>query len=216
MSTTTKTLYDTDFVAWADETAALVRAGRLDEVDLEHVAEEIEGLAGSDRGAVRSQLESLIMHLIKQKIQPERDGASWRASIVDAQREISNYLHYSPSLGRHLSEILEQVYRQAGRYAKSETSMHKASLPSTCPWTLDQLPNSDLDELATIKAMSTTTKTLYDTDFVAWAREMAALVRAGRLDEVDLENVENAPDQAENSAGAGRQKLAHFHPDREK
>src|SRR5262249_61884232 len=67
MGTTAKTLYDTDFVAWADETAALVRAGRLNELDLEHVAEEIEGLAGSDRRAVRSQLRRLVVYLIKQR-----------------------------------------------------------------------------------------------------------------------------------------------------
>jgi hypothetical protein len=147
MGTTTKTLYDTDFVAWADETAALVRAGRLDEVDLEHVAEEIEGLAGSNRRAVRSQLERLIMHLIKQKIQPERDGASWRASIVDAGREISIDLEDSPSLGRHLAENLEEVYRRAVRYAKRETGVTETPLPSTCPWTLDELLHGDLNDL---------------------------------------------------------------------
>ena len=36
MAVTTKTLYDTDFAEWAKETAALMRAGRLNEVDLEH------------------------------------------------------------------------------------------------------------------------------------------------------------------------------------
>jgi len=148
MGATTKTLYDTDFVAWADETAALIRAGRLDEVDLEHVAEEIEGLAGSDRRAVRSQLRRLMMHLIKQRIQPERDGASWRASIVDAGAEILNFLDDSPSLARHLDENLNRVYLLAVRQALRETRVKDPKPWNTCPWTLDELLHGDPAELA--------------------------------------------------------------------
>src|SRR5438128_8323254 len=98
MGTTTKTLYDTDFVEWAEHTAALVRAGRFDEVDLENLTEEIESLARSDKRAVRSHLKRMLMHLIKQRVQPERDRASWRASIADARREVFDYLEDSPSL----------------------------------------------------------------------------------------------------------------------
>ena len=38
---TVKSLYDTDFVEWADQTAALLREGRVDEIDFEHLIEEI-------------------------------------------------------------------------------------------------------------------------------------------------------------------------------
>jgi hypothetical protein len=50
MGAATKTLYETDFAECCTRTADLVRAGRLDEVDLEHVAEEIEdmGKRGGD------------------------------------------------------------------------------------------------------------------------------------------------------------------------
>lgn len=45
-------LYDRDFYAWANEQAALLRAGKLDAADIEHIAEEIERaravLAGND------------------------------------------------------------------------------------------------------------------------------------------------------------------------
>lgn len=44
MGTTTKILYDADFVEWTAQTAELLRAGRLDQADLEHAAEEIEDL----------------------------------------------------------------------------------------------------------------------------------------------------------------------------
>jgi len=83
MSTATKTLYETDFVEWADHTAELLRQGKFAEVDLEHLIEEVEGLAESDRHGVRSQMVRLLMHLIKLRIQPEREVTSWRTSIVN-------------------------------------------------------------------------------------------------------------------------------------
>ena len=43
-------LYDEDFAAWTSETARQLRAGRLSEVDVEHVAEEIEDM-GKSRSA---------------------------------------------------------------------------------------------------------------------------------------------------------------------
>jgi hypothetical protein len=42
--------YDQDFYSWALETIAALRSGRIAEVDLDHVAEEIEGMAKRDLG----------------------------------------------------------------------------------------------------------------------------------------------------------------------
>jgi hypothetical protein len=76
------TSYDDDFVEWTQQTAELLRAGRFSEVDLEHLAEEVEDLGKSERSAVRSRLTQMLLHLMKQRIQPERAGAGWRASIT--------------------------------------------------------------------------------------------------------------------------------------
>ena len=37
-----KTSYEADVVAWANEQASLIRAGRFDQLDLTHIAEEID------------------------------------------------------------------------------------------------------------------------------------------------------------------------------
>ena len=42
------TLYDTDFYAWANEQAALLRAGCLTEADIGNIAEEIESTFPAD------------------------------------------------------------------------------------------------------------------------------------------------------------------------
>ncbi len=151
MATTTKTLYDTDFVEWSAHTAQLLREGRFEEVDLENLAEEVEDLGKSDRSAVRSQLTRMLSHLVKQRIQPERSGASWRASIVGGRLEIDIKLEDSPSLRRHLAENLQKIYRRAVRDALQESNLteraRELNIPKDCPYTLQELLDGDLNAL---------------------------------------------------------------------
>ena len=142
MGTTLKTLYDTDFVEWADHTAKLLREGRLDEVDMEHLIEEVEGLSGSARSAVYSQLMRMLMHLIKQRLQPERSGASWRASISDGLIEVQVQIDQAPSLRRYLEQNLTRAWKLATRQAIREISLprsRQAEIPEQCPYTLEDL-----------------------------------------------------------------------------
>lgn len=47
--------YEADIVAWASEQAQLVRAGRFELLDLEHIAEEIEDVGKSEQRALASR-----------------------------------------------------------------------------------------------------------------------------------------------------------------
>src|ERR1017187_2712357 len=138
-TTPAKTLYDTDFAEWTARVAASLRAGRVEEVDLEHVAEEIEDLGKRDRWAVHSQMLRLLLHQMKRRIQPERESASWRRSIVNSQERIAHRLKDSPSLVGYLEQELNDIYVRAARGAVFETGVKSASLPDRCPFTLDQL-----------------------------------------------------------------------------
>jgi hypothetical protein len=151
MGTTTKTLYETDFVEWSGRTAQLIRERRFDELDLENLAEEIQDLGNSERSAVASQLSRMLMHLVKEQIQPERAGKSWRTSVIDARREMSFKLEASPSLKRYLAENLQKIYRRSVRFALDETGLigqaRKFDIPEDCPYALDDLLEGDLDAL---------------------------------------------------------------------
>src|SRR5262249_25553630 len=52
------TPYETDIAAWAEQNAELIRARRWQEVDAEHVLEEIEALGNDRRNARDSQIQS--------------------------------------------------------------------------------------------------------------------------------------------------------------
>ena len=70
-------LYDRDIIAWANEQTRLLREGRLDQLDIEHIAEEIEDVGKSEQRELASRMAVLIAHLIKWRYQPERRGGSW-------------------------------------------------------------------------------------------------------------------------------------------
>ena len=42
-------LYDEDFYAWSNQQAELLRAGRLQQADIEHIAEEIESMGKTEK-----------------------------------------------------------------------------------------------------------------------------------------------------------------------
>jgi hypothetical protein len=143
MAVLAKTLYGTDFAQWTLQTAELLRQRRFDEIDVENVAEEIQSLGDSQFQGARSQLRRMLMHLIKQKIQPERDGASWRGSIVSAHREILDAIDSSPSLRRRLADRLAKLYEQAIEDARYETGLDADDVPAEYPFTLAQLLDGD-------------------------------------------------------------------------
>ncbi len=57
--------YDIDIVAWAQEQARLLRAGRFEALDIEHIAEEIEDVGKSEQRELASRLAVLLANLLK-------------------------------------------------------------------------------------------------------------------------------------------------------
>ncbi len=136
--------HDVDFYSWTQQTAELIGQRRLDEVDLEHVAEEIADIGKRDRRELRSRLIVLLMHLLKWQVQPElRERSSWRSTIVEQRTEIRLLLKDSPSLYRLVPDELSSLYIDAVRNARSETGLHPGSFPPSCPYTSEQILDTD-------------------------------------------------------------------------
>ena len=136
--------YDTDFFEWTQTTAEMIRQGRLAEVDLEHVAEEIEAMGRRDRREVRSRLIMLIMHLLKWEFQPELRTTSWRSTIDEQRMQIQFIIQDSPSLRRLPSDELAASYKRGVERAIEETGLEADRFPSSCPYTAEQILETDL------------------------------------------------------------------------
>jgi Domain of unknown function DUF29 len=132
-------LYEGDFAAWAEAQAEALRAGRLEALDLAHLAEEIGDLSNRERDAIESHLETLVMHLLKWRHQPNRRSRSWEATITVARRNIAKLLRRSPSLRRDLPASLDEIYPNARIRAGVETDLPDDTFPEACPFTPDQV-----------------------------------------------------------------------------
>jgi hypothetical protein len=131
--------YDRDFYAWATEQAALLRAGRLAEADLENIAEEIESMGRSEKRELVNRLTVLLTHLLKWQTQPVLRGNSWRLTILEQRGQLAEHLKDNPSLKSTLPEIFATAYRFALLGAQRETGLSEEALPRVCPWTSDQI-----------------------------------------------------------------------------
>ncbi len=64
------TTYDTDFYAWANEQASLLRSGKLAEADIAHIAEEIESMGTPEKLELVNRLIVLLDICSKEKRNP--------------------------------------------------------------------------------------------------------------------------------------------------
>ena len=130
--------YDTDFYAWANEQAALLRSGRLAEADIAHIAEEIETMGRAEKRELVSRLTVLLMHLLNWRFQPNLRGRSWRLTIKEQRKEVLNHLADNPSLQSRTKEAMAAAYDLAIIKAARETAMDEEEFPAACPWTFEQ------------------------------------------------------------------------------
>ena len=128
--------YDKDINAWAQEQARLLRAGRFEMLDIEHIAGEIEDVGKSEQRELASRMAVLLAHLLKWQYQPERRGASWEKTIKAQRKEIAYALDESPSLAPKLQEArwLDMVWARAVAQAVGETGLD--CFPEECPWAI--------------------------------------------------------------------------------
>ena len=139
----TERLYEKDFYAWAAENARLMREGRLNEIDTEHIAEELESMTRSEKRELINRLAVLIAHLLKWQFQPDRRSNSWKNSI-DLQREdVSALLEDSPSLRYEMEDKLKRAYHKAKLLAAADTSMSRGAFADECPYDLDQIMSDE-------------------------------------------------------------------------
>ncbi|MFX2612052.1 DUF29 domain-containing protein [Enterobacter mori] len=136
-------LYDTDFYGWTQQQAELLKDGRLSDLDVMHLMEEVEFMGGGERRELESRLELLFMHLLKWKFQPSHQGKSWELTIKEQRRKITRHLEKNPSLKSRLDEIARESYDDAILSAARETSLDENEFPEKMPWTLQQALETD-------------------------------------------------------------------------
>lgn len=130
--------YETDFYGWAMEQADLLRTRRLNEADLDNIAEEIESMGRSEKRELVNRLAVLLTHLLKWQFQPGLRSTSWRLTVIEQRKRLDRHLKDNPSLKPALSEALDDAYALARLMAQRETGLADTTFPPTCPYSFEQ------------------------------------------------------------------------------
>jgi hypothetical protein len=138
-----KHLYEEDFYVWTERQAALLRARRFDDLDVENLIEEVEDLGGAKRSAVLNNARVVVEHLLKLQHSPAADPRKgWRASVVEHRARLE--IDLTPRLRQILNEERPHLYRLARGAVELSLRDHGEdaaadALPDRCPYILDQI-----------------------------------------------------------------------------
>jgi len=134
-------LYDEDFYRWTQHQAALLRAGKWQDLDYTNLAEEIESLGKWDKRDLEQRLEGLLIQLLTWWAKPEDCCGRWQSAIRTQRNELELLLRDRPSLEAQGPALLTDAYSHACEIVLDDTRLY--TLPESCPFTPDQVLGAD-------------------------------------------------------------------------
>lgn len=152
------TAYDADILEWSQRQASALRdfarthRELSNELDWEHVAEEIEDVGRSELMAVQSLIRQILIHVIKAVSAPDTAPIlHWRKEVVGFHNDLLDRI--SPSMPARIA--LDVIWQRSIKEADAALAIHGQSvapgLPVECPLKLDDIAARELDFLALVE-----------------------------------------------------------------
>jgi hypothetical protein len=114
-------LYDRDLDLWLETAIAQLKAGDFQNLDIENLIEELEGLSGSNKREIETRLKRLIEHILKRCYIDMPDCyRGWLLTIFDQRDELKTLLRQSPSLKRHFLKMFDDCFETSLKRTKIE------------------------------------------------------------------------------------------------
>ena len=135
--------YDRDFYAWLLLSAQLLRERRFSELDIENIAEELEGMARNDKRELINRFALLLAHLLKWQFQTQKRSMNWKGTIKEQRKRITLLLKDSPSLKYEIEDKIHDAYELAIIMAAHETGIDEEVFPQNCAYSLTELLDSE-------------------------------------------------------------------------
>lgn len=140
-------LYEYDFNAWIVQQIGLLKAGKTNEIDTEHLIEELEDMGKSHLRELENRFIVLIAHLLKWQYQYQQlqdqwktfTVSSWRGTIIEQRIQILRLLRELPSLKPQIEDAVINAYPDALEITVDETGLPESHFPKICPYSVDQL-----------------------------------------------------------------------------
>ena len=150
----TQLLYDQDFQQWLEKTINQLEQKDFNNLDIDHLIEELKDLGKSDKNALESNLVILLSHLLKLVVQadaPDTMKTSWYRSVIEHRERLLIQLENIPSLKSYLPTILNSSYPKSRKLAIKEGKLaafgipisNEDNYPLICPFSPEQILNED-------------------------------------------------------------------------
>ncbi len=133
------TRYEDDLYSWVQEQVALLRAGRMSEIDALNVAEELADVGKTELYTLESAIAVLTHHLLKWDHQSKRRSRSRELSVREQRDRIADVLEDNPGLKPRLSKAMARGYKYGRVRALDETKLPDDALPASCPYSFDEM-----------------------------------------------------------------------------
>jgi hypothetical protein len=143
--------YDEDILVWSEQQASVLRSLRSrrdlpNELDLEHVAEEIEDVGRSELSAAQSLIRQILIHIIKAVSVPNVGLVMhWRSEAVGFHDDLLDRV--TPSMVKRID--ISGLWRRARKRADQELRQHGQvvafNLPKTCPLGIEEIVDEEFD-----------------------------------------------------------------------
>ncbi|MGB5770330.1 MAG: DUF29 domain-containing protein [Crocosphaera sp.] len=138
-------IYEKDYYLWLLQTLELVKNRDVNELDWEHLTEEIEALGNEQRRKVKSYLRQLLIHLLLYHYwenEKAYSGRGWQEEISNFRYELGLLLE-SKTLYNYCLQNIDEVYQKARKRAIQKTQLSASVFPEQCPFNVEEILQDD-------------------------------------------------------------------------
>ncbi|WP_017302724.1 DUF29 domain-containing protein [Spirulina subsalsa] len=134
-------IYEQDYAEWLSITLKQLQNRELENVDWEHLIEEIAALGNEQRHKVESYLLRLLIHLLLYdywESEKEWSGKGWETEIDNFRLEL-DLLFESKVLYNYCVQVLDKLYQKARKNAIRKSQLSPHIFPDHCPYSLAEI-----------------------------------------------------------------------------
>jgi hypothetical protein len=134
-------LYEKDFNLWAEEMAIAIGQRNIDDMDWNHLLEEVDDMGKSEKRSLESYLERLVEHILKLQYwhsEYDQNFKHWKAEVINFRNRLKRITKRSPSLNKYLSDVYPEIFQDVVDAKQSEFD-----IPDDCFIPLESILKKD-------------------------------------------------------------------------
>lgn len=134
--------HESDIIAWATTQATLLRARRFDELDVEHIADEIMSVAFAERRVIGRRFSGLIAELLRWESKSAGRSKAWAQSIQLQRQTLNSCIHCTPSIRASFADPDWLAVVWADAVIEAVEKVYANEIGEEMPWSIDQVLDS--------------------------------------------------------------------------